>query len=142
MQVLMQPIRQKLNKYWLRHNDQAGFSLLEVLIALVVVFMALLGFAGFSIISQKGMTASDKMTRAVTLAQEKLEDLHRDGIPSSLTGSWVNVEPYGSIPGAFHHQRTLTIQSHTPLSGLHTITVKVQWDHDAHSVSFTTYTQD
>lgn len=138
----MQAIRQKPNHYrWLQMNE-AGFSLLEVLIALVVVFMGLLGFAGFSIISQKGMAASEKMTRAVTLAQEKMEDVRRDGVPDYLNGSWVNVEPYGSLAGAFHHQRTLAIQTHTPISGLHTVTVNVQWDHDAHSVSFTTYVKD
>jgi prepilin-type N-terminal cleavage/methylation domain-containing protein len=120
-------------------RDQRGFSLLEVLMALVVVFLALLGFAGYSVVAHTGMTASEKMTRAVTLAQEKLEDVRRDGVPVSLTGTWVNTEPYGSMAGAMHHQRTLTIQPHTPLPGLHTVTVEVRWDHDAHTTTFTTY---
>ncbi len=68
--------------------------------ALVVVFLALLGFAGYSVVAHTGMTASEKMTRAVTLAQEKLEDVRRDGVPISLTGTWINTEPYGSIAGA------------------------------------------
>lgn len=120
-------------------RDQRGFSLLEVLMALVVVFLALLGFAGYSVVAHTGMTASEKMTRAVTLAQEKLEDVRRDGVPVSLTGTWVNTEPYGSMAGAMHHQRTLTIQPHTPLPGLHTVTVEVRWDHDAHTTTLTTY---
>ena len=120
-------------------NNQRGFSLLEVLMALVVVFLALLGFAGFSVVAHTGMTASEKMTRAVTLAQEKLEDVRRDGIPTAVTSTWVNTEPYGSMTGAIHHQRTLTIQPHTPMPGLHTATVEVRWDHDAHSTSLTTY---
>jgi len=120
-------------------RDQRGFSLLEVLMALVVVFLALLGFAGYSVIAHTGMTASEKMTRAVTLAQEKLEDVRRDGVPISLTGTWVNTEPYGSMIGAMHHQRTLTIQPHTPMPGLHTATVEVRWDHDAHTTLLTTY---
>ncbi|MCW5785718.1 MAG: prepilin-type N-terminal cleavage/methylation domain-containing protein [Nitrospirales bacterium] len=121
----------------LRNNR--GFSLLEVLMALVVVFLALLGFAGYSVVAHTGITASEKMTRAVTLAQEKLEDVRRDGMPNSLTGVWINTEPYGSIAGASHHQRTLTIQPHFPISGLHTVTVEVRWDHDAHTTTLTTY---
>lgn len=120
-------------------RDQRGFSLLEVLMALVVVFLALLGFAGYSVVAHTGMTASEKMTRAVTLAQEKLEDVRRDGVPISLTGTWTNIEPYGSITSAMHHQRTLTIQPHTPMSGLHTVTVEVRWDHDAHTTTLTTF---
>ena len=120
-------------------RDQRGFSLLEVLMALVVVFLALLGFAGYSVVAHTGMTASEKMTRAVTLAQEKLEDVRRDGVPISLTDTWINTESYGSIAGAMHHQRTLTIQPHIPMSGLHTVTVEVRWDHDAHSTTLTTF---
>lgn len=108
---------------WL--NNQRGLSLLEVLMALIVVFLALLGFAGFSVVAHTGMTTSEKMTRAITLAQEKLEDVRRDGIPASLTTTWVNMEPYGSITGAIHHQRILTVQPHVPMSGLHTVTVEV-----------------
>ena len=120
-------------------RDQRGFSLLEVLMALVVVFLALLGFAGYSVVAHTGMTASEKLTRAVTLAQEKLEDVRRDGVPISLTDTWINTESYGSIAGAMYHQRTLTIQPHIPMSGLHTVTVEVRWDHDAHSTTLTTF---
>lgn len=126
-------------RFWEWLNNQRGLSLLEILMALVVVFLALLGFAGFSIVAHTGMTTSEKMTRAVTLAQEKLEDVRREGIPTSLASTWVNTEPYGSITGAIHHQRILTIQPHTPIPGLHTVTVEVRWDQDAHTTSFKTY---
>lgn len=135
----MQAFRQERYRCLRRLNNQGGLSLLEVLIALVVVFLALLGFAGFSVVAQTGMMASEKMTRAVTLAQEKLEDVRRDGVPKSLIGTWVDIEPYGSLTSAIHHQRTLTIQPHTPMPGLHTVTVEVKWDKDAHTTTLKTY---
>jgi hypothetical protein len=85
------------------------------------------------------MTASEKMTRAVTLAQEKLEDIRRDGMPNSITNTWISTEPYGSILGAIHHQRTLTIQPNSPIDGLHTATVEVRWDQNAHATKIQTY---
>jgi prepilin-type N-terminal cleavage/methylation domain-containing protein len=135
----MKVIMPERNRFLGRLNNQRGFSLLEVLIALVVVFLALLGFAGFSVVAHTGLTASEKMTRAVTLAQEKLEDVRRSGVPTSLISTWVNTEPYGSMTGARHHQRILTIQPHFPMPGLHTVTVEVWWDQDTHSTSLKTY---
>jgi Tfp pilus assembly protein PilV len=114
-------------------------SLLEIVIAMTVVFLSLLGFAGFSVVAHTGMSASEKMTRAVTLAQEKMEDIQREGVPSGLTSQWTNTEPYGSIAGALHHQRILTMTPDDPMPGLHTVTIQVQWDNGAHATSLKTY---
>ena len=119
--------------------NQQGLSLLEVVMAMAVVFLALLGFAGFSVVAHTGMNASEKMTRAATLAQEKMEDVKREGVPSGLTSSMITTEPYGSITGAPHHQRRLTIIPDDPMLGLHTIAVNVQWDNGAHTTSLKTY---
>ncbi len=120
-------------------QSQQGVSLLEILIAMAVVFLALLGFAGFSVVAHTGMSASQKMTRAVTLAQEKMEDIQREGVPPDLTGALNISEPYGSISGAPHHQRILTMTPDDPMPGLHTVTVDVQWDNGAHAISLKTY---
>jgi hypothetical protein len=120
-------------------RNQQGLSLLEIVIAMAVVFLALLGFAGFSVVAHTGMSASEKMTRAVTLAQETMEDIQREGIPPGLTSQWTKAEPYGSIAGALHHQRTLTMTPDDPMPGLHTVTIQVQWDNGAHTTSLKTY---
>lgn len=127
--------------WWLSPSpkSQHGLSLLEVMIAMAVVFLALLGFAGYSVVAHTGMSASEKMTRAVTLAQEKMEDLRREGIPPGLTSPLNTIESYGSILGAPHHQRLLTITPHNPMSGLHTIIVHVEWDQGVHATSLKTY---
>ena len=120
-------------------KSQQALSLLEIVIAMAVVFLALLGFAGYSVVAHTGMSASEKMTRAVTLAQEKIEDVKREGVPSGLTSPLSTTESYGSIPGALHHQRILTITPHDPMSELHTVTVNVQWDNGTHTTSLKTY---
>jgi type II secretory pathway pseudopilin PulG len=132
----------KAKLFWLvnqRMQNQQGLSLLEIVIAMAVVFLALLGFAGFSVVAHTGMSASEKMTRAVTLAQETMEDIQREGVPPGLTTQWTNTEPYGSIAGALHHQRILTITPDDPMPGLHTVTIQVQWDNGAHATSLKTY---
>lgn len=135
-------MRPKAKRFWslfqYRRNQQ-GLSLLEIVIAMAVVFLAMLGFAGFSVVAHTGMSASEKMTRAVTLAQETMEDIQREGVPTELTSQWTNTEPYGSIAGALHHQRTLTMTPDDPMPGLHTVTIQVQWDNGAHSTSLKTY---
>ena len=120
-------------------QNSQGLSLLEILIAMGVVFLALIGFAGFSVVAHTGMSTSQKMTRAVTLAQEKMEDLRREGVPSGLTSPLSNTDPYGSISGAPYHQRILTIRPDYPMPGLHSVTVAVQWDNGTHATSLKTY---
>ncbi len=129
----------ELTLFWLDGKSQQGLSLLEIVIALAVVFLALLGFAGFSVVAHTGMSASEKMTRGVTLAQEKMEDVKREGVPVSFTSPLSTIESYGSITGALQHQRILTIIPDDPMPGLHTITVTVQWDNGAHTTSLTSY---
>ncbi len=120
-------------------KSQQGLSLLEILIAMGVVFLALLGFAGFSVVAHTGMSASQKMTRAVTLAQEKIEDVKREGVPLGLTNQLSTTESYGTIVGALHHQRILTISPDDPMLGLHSVTVDVQWDNGTHATSLKTF---
>ena len=121
------------------HIHQRGFSLLEVLVTLVLVFMVLLGFSGYATVANKGIKASEKMTRAVTLAQDKIEDIRREGFPGNLFVPTTQVESYGSIPGAPQHKRTARIRPHVPMPGLHTVTVEVQWDQDTHRTAIQTY---
>ncbi|UCE64636.1 MAG: prepilin-type N-terminal cleavage/methylation domain-containing protein [Nitrospirota bacterium] len=118
-------------------NNQ-GISLLEVLVAMMLVSIVVLGIAGFSTVAIKGSALSRKMTKVVTLAQDSLEEIRRVGYRPALSDERSQVEPYGSIPGEPLFERIVTTKPNTPAPGLQTITVKVAWDSDRHAISLAT----
>lgn len=106
--------------------------------AMGIVSVVLLGVSGFSTVSIQGMTYSQKMTKAATLAQDQLEDIRRVGYRPAVSGVLTSTEPYGSIGDAPLFQRTVVVEAQTPGKGLQTVTVTVAWDTDSHSTSFST----
>ncbi len=69
-------------------NDPArsyGFTLIEVLIALVILSVAFLGLAGLMVQTSKNTSFGGLMTEAATFAQDKLEELRAT--------SWVALTP-------------------------------------------------
>jgi type IV pilus assembly protein PilV len=52
-----------------------GFTLLEVMIAMVVLAVALLGLAGLQVVSVQGNTRASNITEATNVAQNRLEQL-------------------------------------------------------------------
>ena len=88
---------------------QEGFSLIEVLIALVILAVGLLGLAMFQVTAIKGNAIASKWTVATELAQDRLEKFRhvnwaviQDNVPS--TGFIPGMQPaqsdYGSLGGA------------------------------------------
>ena len=59
------------------NSKRNGFSLIEVLIALVMLAVGLLAIGGMQIVSIKGNSFSQKMTQATVLTQDKLEELKK-----------------------------------------------------------------
>jgi type IV pilus assembly protein PilV len=59
----------------LKLKRSKGFSLIEVMIALVILAVALLALAGLMITTTKNTSFGGHMTEATTFAQDKLEQL-------------------------------------------------------------------
>ena len=119
--------------------DHRGLTLLEVLVSMALLSVVLLGGAGYSTVAVQSAGMSKKMTTAVTLAQEKLEEIRRKGYQRHLVLAESVAEPYGTIPHAPLHARTTIIHPNRPIPGLQTATVTVSWDADAHSVEMVTF---
>lgn len=115
-----------------------GLTLLEVLVSMALLSLVVLGFAGYSTVAIQGAAASRNMTTAISLAQEKLEEVRLGGYRHDLSASESVTEPYGSIPHAPLHSRTVVVDPDRPAPGVQTITVVVRWGQDAHSVELVT----
>ncbi|WP_447970277.1 type IV pilus modification PilV family protein [Nitrospira sp. M1] len=121
-----------------RVTTNRGSSLLEVLMAMVLVSIVIVGISGFSTVSITGMSLSQKMTIAATLAQDQMEEVHRVGYQRSITGVVTSTEPYGAMSDAPLFKRTVVVEAEIPASGMQTVTVTVAWDADAHATSLST----
>ena len=106
----------------LRNNK--GFTLVEIMIAVFILVIALLGLISVTVMVIKGNSFSKTMTTATTLAEGKMEQLKNTGSASkigydTLAGGTDTVE---SI-----YTRTWTVTGNTPAAGMKTAEVKVEW---------------
>jgi prepilin-type N-terminal cleavage/methylation domain-containing protein len=105
-----------------------GFTLIEVLIALVILSVAFLALAGLMVQTTRNNSFGGHMTEAATFAQDKFEELK--------VGSWVAI-----IPGSdrkmgsngIDYGRTWNVAIN---GNLKTITMAINWnDKTSHSIN-------
>ena len=122
-----------------KSRNEKGFTLLEILVALSILSIGLLGMAGLTTSIIHGNTLSKKVTTATTLGQDRMEDLRRlgySGTPSEIDTT--TEEPYNSIPDYPFYRRVTFIDVKNPSLGMKTVTVTVFWNSDARSVALQT----
>lgn len=117
-------------------TNHKGLTLLEAVIAMALFFVAVLAFAGVMVTASKGAAASKHLTTAVTLAQNKLEQLRSTGYDPAA--ALETTEAYGAIPDFDMYQRIVRMETGRPVPGLQTATVTVWWSEDQHSVTVST----
>ncbi len=119
-----------------RYN-QHGFTLMEIIIAIMILTVGLLAVAKMQVSAIRGNYMSSNTTAALALAEEKMEDLlqkeytHAD--LSNGNHEQVNINEAGQAGGIYH--RIWVVQDDTPISNTKTIIVTVRWDRDRHHVS-------
>lgn len=113
-----------------RSKRPKGFSLIEVLIALVILSISLLALAGLMVYTTKSNSWGGHMTEATTFAQDMLERLR--------VTPWANlVEGSDGVTGATGITYSRTWAVAPTADNLRTVTITVKWDDGIHhSISF------
>ena len=141
MKLFRKSIRVKLNGITphpiktLVLTSGTGFTLIEVLVALVILAISLLSLAGLMVYTTKSNSWGGHMTEAATFAQDTLERLK----VTPWAGLVANADPDKykiTSASGITYRRTWTVDPNANDS-LRTITVTVTWDDDInHSISF------
>ena len=122
----------------IREERDNGFTLLEVLIAIVILSVGLLGMAALTVAIIQGNQFSNDLTTATTLAQDRMEDIRRLGYSGTSATTTTVTENYNSSPGYATYKRVTETDVGNPVSGMKMITVTSYWDADNHSVELKT----
>jgi type IV pilus assembly protein PilV len=114
--------------------NQAGFTLIEIFITILLLTIGLLGTAALTTGVVRGNQASKNMTTATTIAQTCFEENRRVGYSSAgavpAGGSNSCVSGTGTVTsGGVSFTRTLTID--TSVANIKTLTVTVSWSEGA-----------
>ena len=98
-----------------------GFTLIEVMIALTIFMIGILGISGMLLFGEKGITAGNKSLSAVQISKAQMEQLK--GNSTVETGAGECTALYSP-----EIQCRWTIRGDTPAAGLHEIEVKASWN--------------
>lgn len=97
-----------------------GFTLIEVMIALTIFTIGLLGISGMLLVGEKGITVGNKSLPAVQISKAQMEQLKGGSTLESGTGECSAL----SAPGI---QCRWTIRGDTPAEDLYEIEVRASW---------------
>ena len=109
-------------------RDTNGFTLIEILIATVIITIASLGIATLTVGIIRGNSFSKRLTTATILAQDRLEQVKRIGYTNA--GTIAGTENYGDIANYTGYKRVTSVTNNTPISNTRTVDVIVHWDAD------------
>lgn len=105
-------------------KSQYGFTLLEVLVAIVILTIGLLGTAGLTTGVIRGNHYSKNITSATAAAQTQLESIKSSGYANATTTNF----PGDTVTmGGMTFTRTTTVTNSSPAANMKTVSVTVSW---------------
>ena len=110
-----------------RLSNQNGFTLLELLIALTILTIGLLGLAGLHIAAIQGNVSGFKISTATAVAQERIEELKALDAADPALSAGAHADDGNQVVQGITYNRSYTIQDNTPVSGTSTMTLTITW---------------
>jgi type IV pilus assembly protein PilV len=108
-------------------KNSQGFTLPEVLIAIVILSVGFLGLSAMTIATAKGLSFSKKLTTAATLAQDKIEEIKHTDSTHVAIANYPLEDPILGYPG---FTRQVTVIPNSPSRGTMTVIVTTSWKGD------------
>jgi type IV pilus assembly protein PilV len=103
-------------------NSEEAFTLIEIMIALVVLSVGLVALAGLQISAIKGNAFSKRMTTAVTIANARLEEIKNTAYANIQSESSTQVSASN-----MNFTRQVTVNNDSPVLNTKTVNVTVTW---------------
>lgn len=128
-------LRGKVRLNW---GPSCGMGVIEVMVGLGLMAVAVMGLNSLAISAVRNNLSARLVDQATRLAQQKIEQIKRNGYAAAVTGTTVetNLNASGNPGGGF--QRTTLIADGT-LPNTRTVTVAVAWmDYGMRQTSFNT----
>ena len=108
---------------------QAGFTLVEVMVALLLTAIAVMGIIGLFLAETRASSFSRHNAEAAVLANDKAETLRTTKSASIASGNdATSLDAEGNAGGIFYRKWTWTQGTDTTYSA---VTVMVGWDEDS-----------
>jgi prepilin-type N-terminal cleavage/methylation domain-containing protein len=104
-----------------------GFTLIELMVALFILSVGLLGMIKMQMSSIQGNAFSGRMTTAIALAQDQMEIIINQDLDPWAVDGGILTDP--TLMGRQYSGYTVnwTIDPDVPTDNLATVTVEVQW---------------
>ncbi len=116
-------------------DPNAGFTLVESMLTLAIMSVGLLALAGLQITALRGNALSRRMTTAVSIAEQKIEQLKDTPFANIQAES-----PTQVTVSNLNFTRQVTVTNNSPLDNSMTVSVSVSWKDGAttHTVPMAT----
>jgi|GEM_PF-870143 len=142
-----------MDEYWVVNEEQGGnmkrilnkicdndlgFTLLELMIALTVFSVGALGITAMYVSVSKGSAFGRRLTTATVLAQSQIETFKNMAFAGITTGNDPNnpIDEDGNASGIY--TRTWTVTNNTPFANVKRVECTVSWYPGNDSVNLTT----